>query len=239
MFINILNILKEIKEVSYTDKDVRASWVGPGPASTDCFDYLNLAKWANEHLHMYEGFYNEINRTSGKIMDIGCGAGFATINLLNNFSNFKINAIDFDEKCINFANKYNSHKNINYINNDIFICEIKDKFDYIFALEILEHLPAEHHYSFIDLCLSYLKDDGKLFITTPNAKKESDGDFSHIGLLNNKRFDSFYFKYFENILELNFYDSKQFIVHDPPLSYMEGDKSHFRIVLVKQRDLKN
>lgn len=179
--INDLNLLNLIKEICYTN-DTRASWVGPDLPETDVESYSKYAKWATEHLKMYQGFYNYLNRDlKYNVLDIACGVGYATNILAQYLSNSKFTAVELDNKCINFAKKYNDYQSIQFLEGDVLEYIEKSFYDIIFFLETLEHLKPNTHYLAIDNLLQNLKSDGLLFITTPNSNDADTGHHREIG----------------------------------------------------------
>lgn len=253
--LNDIIILQELKNSCYTGNDIRASWIADYSIDTDIPEFKNYAKWSLQHWNMYKGFLNnivntsEINNNSIYILDAACGIGFNTKMLLEHIPNSILFGIDLDKNSINLANKYNIDKNITYLLDDLFNCSFENKFDYIFFLEILEHIKADKHYIIIDKLLSMLKDNGRLFISTPNELDNLDAPTEHIGLLNRTRTKEFINKYNNNIVHSQFYDNLKLdeteYTIDEPISTFENtssgiggistapNKSHFKIILKK------
>lgn len=234
-----VSLLNEIKKVCYTSKDVRASWIGCGIPSTSVEEFKPLAKWALEHWEMYTGFFLSAKPNPKRILDVGCGSGYATLNLSREFDCFVI-GVDSDLECINFAKTYNKNPQVLFLSKDIF--DFKDGyFDYVFALEILEHIPQQFHFDFIEKCLSLLIPGGMLFLTTPNALDEQSSGF-HRGLLTRELSKSFYRRYKNNIQSIAFYDNKQLVSMNPEkfihtgefsdFENMDKNRSHFKIEMI-------
>lgn len=241
--IDSLCLLKVIKEVCYTKQDVRAGWIGPGIPFTHSSVFKPIARWALQHWAMYSGFLPMVNKNGGRIVDVGCGMGYATVCLASILVNYTITGIDTDGLCIKFSNLFNRKykERVGYIQEDFMSFNQYSNYDYIFALEILEHIPAALHCSFVDKCLSLLSHDGLLFITTPNALDEKDSKYSHIGLLNRNRVRAFLGRYERQIVRASFYDNREldsmdvrkFIINDPIDTFEDTskNKSHFRLVM--------
>jgi len=182
--------LELLRKFCFTKKDVRAGWFGAGLPKTENNkkNYKNLANWATEHLYMYFAFL-PFAKDAGReknILDVGCGIGYATLCLADSWPKSDFVGIDYDQEAIRIARLFNSHSNITYIEKDFFEYKPKKLYDYIFALEVLEHVPANKHDEFIERCMKILSPSGKLFLSTPNALDEKDGSYSHIGLLNRR-----------------------------------------------------
>jgi 2-polyprenyl-6-hydroxyphenyl methylase/3-demethylubiquinone-9 3-methyltransferase len=104
-----------------------------------------------------------------KILDIGCGGGL----IAEPFANLgaDITAIDASEKNIAVA-KIHAEKSGLKINYKTAAAEeIDEKFDVVFALEIIEHVADVE--SFIRNCSRLVKPNGLLFVATMNRTLKS------------------------------------------------------------------
>lgn len=117
-----------------------------------------------------EYFNNQFN--SLKILDVGCGGGlvseaFAKIG-------YQVTGIDAGKSNIEVA-KIHAQKsglNINYQNITAEELEkAREKFDVVFALEIIEHVADVEQ--FIKSCSNLVKKDGLIFIATMNRNIKS------------------------------------------------------------------
>lgn len=189
---------------------------------------------------MYYGFYRSLNKAAGLIVDVGCGMGYATYNLGSLFPRSKVVGVDLDRNSILYANRFNTLDNVGFVCGDAFELEAF-KADVVFAVEILEHLPAASHVAFTEKCLSLLKSGGVLCMTTPNALDECDEPFGHIGLLNRTRAPS-YFEHFKNrLVEFGYCDNKLLGAGDVNSLMIDGqfkdfdktdrNRSHFHYIL--------
>ena len=100
------------------------------------------------------------------ILDLGCGGGLTCEPLARLGAN--VTGIDFIKKNIQVAKKHslNSNLNINYINKDLNEIELKNKYDVILLLEVIEHINDWQ--SLIKKIKKILKPKGKLIISTIN-----------------------------------------------------------------------
>ena len=109
---------------------------------------------------------NRINKKNFHL-DIGCGPG----TFLNFLKTKKSIGVDVSKKQINYANKYYKNKNLKFIkiekNKFPFI---KNSFDSVSMIELIEHLPKKEIINLINNIHSKMKIGGKLYITTPNYK---------------------------------------------------------------------
>ena len=246
--LNDLSILNELKNTCYIGDDVRASWIGDYDTDTDVNEFKNYAKWSLQHWNMYYGFFYHIKQNKiNYILDAACGTGYNTKMLSEYLPESIIFGVDLNKESIMLAEKYNSAKNICYKIDDLLSCTFEVKFDYIYFVEILEHIKEYNHYIIIDKLLNLLQDDGYLFITTPNELDNKDSEYGHIGFLNRERTQNFIKRYENNIVLSQFYDNKRLetdncIIDEPINTYqntssgvggIQGapNKSHFKIIL--------
>jgi 2-polyprenyl-3-methyl-5-hydroxy-6-metoxy-1,4-benzoquinol methylase len=249
--LNDINILQELKNSCYTGNDIRASWISQYDTDTDIHEFKNYARWSLQHWNMYKGFLDHItqdNKELTYILDAACGVGYNT-KMISEYttSNTRLYGIDLDNTSISIANKYNSASNIIYKVDDLFNCSFDHEFDYIFFLEILEHITADKHHMIINKLLHLLKPNGLLFLSTPNELDNPDALSEHIGLLNRERAKQFIATYSDNIVDSKFYDNlkldtSNYTIDEPIHTYEHTssgvggiqyapNKSHFKIVL--------
>lgn len=232
--INDMFLLNEIRKITYDGNDIRASWIGDEEADSDNEEFYNIRNFANEHRNMYIyflDFFENYKNNKMKILDFGCGSGFSTLLLSNFFKNSFITGIEINDNCLNFCNKYNKNKNIEYKK----LLEKDYKFDIIFFLETFEHIKYPNNIVLFD---KLLKSTKYLVFTTPNARFEQDHSDGHIGLLNHERFSEFYKRYSNKIIIQSYYDNNKLLISNP---VVDGDYSiydpnidkfsHFRMIL--------
>lgn len=207
---NIVNnkvILRVLQQTFFTNKDTRAGWIGAGVAKTDIEEFKPLVKMAKEHLMMYGTCFKNIKQAPDKplkVLDLGCGMGYATVCMAENWPAASFDAIDYDKRAIRFARAANKKANIKYYCKDFLDYKTQNRYEYIFIIDVFEHIKPELHDKFIKKALSLLTRNGILFLITPNAVEEEDGDFSHVGLLNKVRLKKFIKNYKGHFLEESF-----------------------------------
>ncbi|MHA1659817.1 MAG: class I SAM-dependent methyltransferase [Promethearchaeota archaeon] len=112
---------------------------------------------------IHETVLNLISKEKpGKVLDAASGKGAMSLALSK--LGFKVTAVDIyaDFKL------HNIYPNIKFIKSDLnkdFPFK-KRSFDYVVSLETIEHLENPHH--FIRECARVLRNNGKLYLTTPN-----------------------------------------------------------------------
>jgi 2-polyprenyl-3-methyl-5-hydroxy-6-metoxy-1,4-benzoquinol methylase len=97
-----------------------------------------------------------------KIIDIGCGDGY----LLNNLriEGVKKFGIDLSEKAIKFAEAFNTDT----IFNNQSVYDINEQFDLVVLNEVIEHIPDNEIYQFMDQIKRIVNRNGKIIITVPS-----------------------------------------------------------------------
>ena len=99
-------------------------------------------------------------------LEIGCGTG-EFLYKMGNMGN-KGWGIDISEKAVGVAQKRVSNLGIDVFQKDIFEIEESNKFNVIFAFEILEHI--EDDIAAMQKVYQLLEPEGKFILTTPGRK---------------------------------------------------------------------
>ena len=235
--------IDEMIHLIFHDGDVRPVWIGGGLAKTNLegatpqgVPYVNYPKWANEHWALYHSFLRYMPNPKSKlsILDLGCGAGSCAKNLGTIFKSSTITGVDIDPQSLNFAIQYNGDDNILYKEVDITKTPFSEKFDYIFAIEILEHIKHEYHHLVIDWCLEMLSDQGKLFISTPNEEISAHGEKGHIGVLDKHHFNEMRNKYNNNLEIVKYLNSEKLLSGEEYITDNTED-NHFHLVFKRRQ----
>ena len=112
-----------------------------------------------------------------KVLEIGCGIG-AFAKILNE-RGFKVDATDVSPFIVERAKKIHSGINFKTLNIEK-VTRINEKYDYIFAFEVLEHL--KNPIVALENIKKMLKDKGVLVFSTPFPTKEMLADPMHINV---------------------------------------------------------
>lgn len=103
-------------------------------------------------------------RPAQKILDVGCAQG--TLALLLAEQGHKLTAVDIRQDFLDYAQARYQHGDIEFIQGNALELNFNQKFDLIFANQIIEHLvyPLE----MVKTLGALLSDRGTLVVTTPN-----------------------------------------------------------------------
>lgn len=76
-----------------------------------------------------------------RILDAGCGEGFISNLIFNNFRNVEITGLEYTSEAVRIARSMNNK--INYLQGDIYKMPFEDSsFDMVICTEVLEHLES-------------------------------------------------------------------------------------------------
>lgn len=139
------------------------------------FDYNNHKNFTQSlnyvNGYQYAGYLYEIltllkSLSFKSLIDVGCGDGFFLRKVYQSFPDKNILGVDIEENALNFAKIFNG--NINYIKKDIIKDKIKEKFEIVTLIEVLEHIPLDMIKDFLSGLHKLLTNEGKLIITVPS-----------------------------------------------------------------------
>lgn len=107
--------------------------------------------------------------THKNVLDIGCGMGYGTVFMATVAG--MVIGVDYSEETIhNNQIRCKDIKNISFKIAKVPPLPFEDNsFDVVTSFQFIEHIAAQT--TFLKECLRVLKPNGKLLITTPNAKK--------------------------------------------------------------------
>jgi len=193
--------------------------------------------WDRAHKAMYSDFGDKyLSDKNGKLLDIGCGLGFF-VKKVNSYENWQAFGYEISKTAVDFAVNELRLKNV-FCGKAEETDFPENYFDIITLWDVIEHIPNP------DKILNYisliLKEDGFLFIHTPNA---------NIQLVKAKIKKLFYgmkpeMHYLEARDHINTYTADsissvlrrhnfEFIefIHLPPIQSVSGSKSKFYIFI--------
>ncbi len=122
---------------------------------------------------------NENKKESLRILDIGCGNGYAVTRFLGKNCDYVL-GLDIYKPNIDYASTHFTHKGLHFACMDILSLPVHEKnFDIIVMADILEHVQDPE--TMLLTAIKLLSPDGRLLITVPNGK----GPFEIEKLLSN------------------------------------------------------
>ncbi len=163
------------------------------------FVYLWLKQY-EEHVARYN-FFAEYAKNNC-VLDAGCGFGYGSAILLNHQPE-KVVGIDKSSQALRYAKEKYNLNNIYYTLSDVTCTPFAQKtFDTIYAFEIIEHIKYDD--AFLSEMVRILKDDGSIFISTPNKKLSGYEDGSrknqfHIREYELQEFSNLLSRYFSHV----------------------------------------
>ena len=175
-------------------------------------------KWKNDprqyfiSLARYK-FVSKVLKGRKDVLEVGCGDGFNSRIVKQNVKNLTISDAEIIFK--DYFEKIKVKKwKTNFIINDFLNSKINKKFDAIYSLDVLEHIPKKKENKFIKNINYSLKKNGILIIGTPSLEfqkysrpKKVSG---HINCKTELGLKSFLNKFFFNVVTFSMNDE---VVH--------------------------
>lgn len=149
--------------------------------------YLHYKKW---HDHTMPGYIELSKRKyqaifdgilpkdkDASILEIGCANGMALLTL-KDMGYFNIKGIELSQELAAIAKSFNLEvieaDALDYIKRD------QQSYDFIFMIDVLEHLPINRIYEFLRDIYEHLNENGKLMLIVPNAISPAGSYFRYI-----------------------------------------------------------
>lgn len=145
-----------------------------------------------EHLvnpiRMYHHVIEEIARSDRRprrILDVGCSLGYGPFILSRGTGRITVVGVDIEQRKIEEARRLFDASRLIFHCLDIMdstavrkLVEETGQFDVVVCFEVLEHIPPEHSSRMMRNLRSALREDGLLFISTPNKAIYDIGAFT-------------------------------------------------------------
>lgn len=163
--------------------------------------------------------------------DIFCGNGYGSYLVASTLKNTTLLSIDASEEAIKLAKKYYSFEDKIIYKNKFFPFKLeKNKYDYIISFESIEHI--ENDIKFIETLILSIKNNGYLFLSTPNEEimslKKNPNKFHYRHYTQNE-ISNIFEKY--NLEVIEEYGEDTYIIDDNGL--MQGILNESEINLIK------
>lgn len=174
------NLLKKGNALERNSEDEMDSF-WDNDTSNDIYSNFgkNLAKFV---------FQNLKNRSFNKFLDMGCGSGDVTFEILKVIKCEEVHAYDFSKSSINKTKEKlsNLEPKLTCMVQDIY--KLSGTFDFILCTEVIEHL--EDPRAALKSMLNSLSDSGCLLITVPDGRL--DRSYQHINFWSPESFAIFF-----------------------------------------------
>lgn len=120
------------------------------------------------------------------VLEVGCADAFGTRLVQQEVG--RVTAVDFDPVFVADANaRMDDDWRFECRLHDMLEGPVEGEFDGVYALDVLEHIPAEHERRFLDNLLASLQPRGVLIIGTPSLQSQAyASEQSRVGHVNCK-----------------------------------------------------
>jgi 2-polyprenyl-3-methyl-5-hydroxy-6-metoxy-1,4-benzoquinol methylase len=158
-------------------------------------------------------FVSKLFENFDHVLEIGCGDGTGSIIVKQAVKN--LTAVDFDPIFIENAMERQDEKwPINFQVHDIMQDSLPNKFDGIFALDVLEHIPKDVEDLFIENSLKSLNDTGVCIFGMPSIQSQlyasKASQEGHVNCKSGDELKTTLKKYFHNVFIFSMNDE---VVH--------------------------
>ena len=193
--------------------------------------------WDKAHQRVYDSFCRKfISGKKGKLLDVGCGLGYF-VKKVSSYPDWEVYGYEISPAAVNYAKQNLGLKNV-------FAGRVEDSkfpaksFDIITLWDVLEHIAEPD--PFLSYLSSLLKEEGILFLHTPNnviqlpkarLKKMLKGMNPQTHYLEAKDHMHLYsMKNLKKLLQRNFFATVEFI-HLPPIQAVSGQAKRLPILI--------
>jgi SAM-dependent methyltransferase len=101
------------------------------------------------------------------VLELGCGTGMNSVNLLNDHSFGKATLVDFSQQALETAKANAKHHNVDLICSDIFSLDLRERFDLVLSIGLIEHFTGERRSEAIRVHRKFARNDGLIMIMVP------------------------------------------------------------------------
>ena len=183
-YIDNISYIGLLDFLTWKGQDVAPAWVGayePATRSDDA-QLAAFARFSRAHYLFYRALVERHMEKEGVILDVGCGSGARTAMLARYAK--QVVALDPSMSNIAIGGQLNTAANINWVLTDFQEwtgLPNGEKFDYVFCVEVIEHIELRPQKDFMKALIAQVKPGGALFLTTPRDNP-IDRREPHIGL---------------------------------------------------------
>jgi len=114
-------------------------------ASVDYGNGIYAKHWHTNYHH----FFIKNLKPGERVLDIGCGNGFMSYEMVTQIPGVKVVGIELNKENIKFARTYYQHPNLNFIHGDAFKELPNETFDVVTLSNVLEEEDIEKQVEFL------------------------------------------------------------------------------------------
>lgn len=159
--VSIIKIYNEIKD---NDADERIYLHNDKSLNTQ----INLYNQAAYYAHLNRYFWALAYTLNKQVLDIACGCGYGTDIISKKAKS--VLGVDIDNTAIEYAKKYFSSNNVEYLVSSVEEFIVDKKFDVIISFETIEHVCDEDKY--FQVIKDHLSPNGVFLVSTPLVEKD-------------------------------------------------------------------
>jgi 2-polyprenyl-3-methyl-5-hydroxy-6-metoxy-1,4-benzoquinol methylase len=206
---------------SFIDEVIRVNGlVTLGPLTSA--NFLNDPKSILFRASRYK-FVSKMVNKHDDVLEIGCGDASMSPIVLQSAKS--LTCIDTDSKMIDTARKFTNRKfNINFLTANINKDNLGEKFNTIFSLDVLEHIPTDQEIKFIKGSISHLLPNGKFIVGTPSLAAQiyttPANKIGHVNCKSNESLLHLMNTYFESVLTFGMNDEVVHTGFEPFRNYL-------------------
>jgi SAM-dependent methyltransferase len=113
------------------------------------------------------GLLEGVDFARNSVLELGCGSGMNSVNLLNDHSFQKATLVDFSDQALGTAKANTADHNVGLVCSDIFSLDLSERFDLVFSIGLIEHFTGERRSEAIAVHRRFTENDGLIMIIAP------------------------------------------------------------------------
>lgn len=168
-------------------------------------------------------FVAKMTSKKDDVLEIGCGDASMSPIVLQSANS--LTCIDADKKMIDHARRFtNSAFKIEFLTANLIEGFLGKKYDLVFSLDVLEHIPPELEDDFIKGSIMHLNPSGKFIVGTPSlASQEFTTEANkegHVNCKSNEQLKSTLERHFKNVMTFGMNDEVVHTGYEPFRNYL-------------------
>lgn len=123
----------------------------------------------------YEEMTTWFRKRPSNILEIGCGIGDVIYRIANLYPEANCYGFDVSPKSIEVAKILFCKNNLTFIQGDDIssFTQNDEKFDFIFLIDVFEHIPCEHRENLYDFIRLRIREGGIVFMSCPTIAHQN------------------------------------------------------------------